>query len=67
MYEEIPREIDFGSSWREDRVRECLSYRESTVFNLSQTLFDNIFVFNISLGFAKYRKNGLSVTAVPNA
>lgn len=45
MYEEIPREIDFGSSWREDRVRECLSYQESTVFNLRLAVeeqFDDI-------------------------
>ena len=34
---------------------------------ISQTLFDDIFVFTISLGFAKYSENGLSVTAVPNA
>ena len=43
MYEEIPRES--SSSWREDRVRECLSYRESTVFNLRLAVeeqFDDI-------------------------
>ena len=32
MYEGNPREIDFGSSLREVRVRDGASYRESTVF-----------------------------------
>ena len=32
MYDRNPGEIDFGSSWREVRVNEGSSYRESTVF-----------------------------------
>ena len=31
MYDENPGEIDFGSSYREVRVSEGSSYRESTV------------------------------------
>ena len=31
MYEGNPREIDFGSSWREVRVSEGSSYQESAV------------------------------------
>ena len=31
MYDGNPGEIDFGSSWREVRVSEGSSYRESTV------------------------------------
>ena len=33
MYDGNPGEIDFGSSYREVRVSEGSSYRESTVFN----------------------------------
>ena len=32
MYDGNPGEIDFGSSWREVRVSEGSSYRESTVY-----------------------------------
>ena len=32
MYNRNPEEIDFGSSWREVRVSEGSSYRESTVY-----------------------------------
>ena len=33
-----PGEIDFGSSWREVRVGEGSSYRESTVYTCIQVL-----------------------------
>ena len=33
MYDGNPGEIDFGSSWREVRVSEGSSYRESTVLS----------------------------------
>ena len=35
MYDGNPGEIDFGSSWREVRVSEGSSYRESTVLYIS--------------------------------
>ena len=36
MYDGNPGEIDFGSSYREVRVSEGSSYRESTVFNCNK-------------------------------
>ena len=33
MYYGNPRETDFGSSWREVRISEGSSYRESTVYD----------------------------------
>ena len=38
MYDGNPGEIDFGSSQREVRISEGLSYRESTVFSLDNAL-----------------------------
>ena len=53
MYDGNPGEIDFGSSYREVRVSEGSSYRESTVLLLIYMLKREIKIVKINSKFLK--------------